>query len=86
MSNNRELFIGECRFTERTVEIKQHGHGIKLSIRSSPVKGDVVSVFLDAGETEDLVIALTADTGSDRTSELARVLGELANVIHRAGY
>jgi hypothetical protein len=33
-----------------------------------------------------LVIALAADTGSDRTSELARVLGELANVIHRAGY
>lgn len=85
MARSQEIYQGECRFTERSLEVKTHGHGIKLSIRNSPVKGDVVSVFLDAGELDVLTQALNGQSGGEwRRAEM--VLGQLANVLHRAGY
>lgn len=88
MARSQEIYQGECRFTERSLEIKTHGHGIKLSIRNSPVKGDVVSIFLDAGELDELAQAIggTGETERGRTHQLESVLMQLANTLNRAGY
>lgn len=81
------IYQGECRFTERSLEVKTHGHGIKLSIRNSPVKGDVVSLFLDAGELDNLREALEVSTPqASRTKQLERVLIDMSDVLHRNGF
>ena len=91
MARSYEIYQGECRFTERSLEVKTHGSGIKLSIRHSPAKGDVVSIFLDAGDLSDLANALNDVSGDqdrleDRATQLTRVLSELANTLHRNGF
>lgn len=82
------IHTGFCRFTERSVEVFKHGHGIKLSIRTSDAEGDVVSVFLDVGATDDLAQAIggTGETERGRTHQLESVLMQLASTLNRAGY
>lgn len=97
--NPREIYNGDCRFTERRLEVARHGHGIKVSIRHSENKGDVVSIFLDAGGTDDLVQSLATvspgaptraqlahDAAEDRAAQLTRVLHDLASVLQRSGF
>ena len=77
------IHTGFCRFTERSVEVFKHGHGIKISIRTSDAEGDVVSVFLDVGATDDLAQAI-GGTGENAVAHIS--LKALANTLKRAGY
>ena len=101
MAKAREVYFDDCRFTDRQIDIVTHGHGIKISIRTGPAKGEVVSVFLDAGQTSDLLGALyeanipaTAAppavsrlaAGERRITELESVLSKLASVLTSEGF
>jgi hypothetical protein len=90
MPKGRDVYFDECRFTDRSLDIVTHGHGIKLSIRTGPAKGEVVSVFLDAGQTSDLLVSLyEANTPSAPpvvSREVATALSNLTNALHRAGF
>jgi hypothetical protein len=80
----------DCRFTDRKLEVFTHGHGIKLSIRHSPVKGDVVSVFLDAGQLQDLAASLGSLSGHESPSRIdsavSDALSALSSALNRAGF
>ena len=92
MAKARDVYFDECRFTDRSLDIVTHGHGIKLSIRTGPAKGEVVSVFLDAGQTSDLLVSLYKASPASPPAQhaiprgVSAALTDLSNALHRAGF
>ena len=75
------LYTGFCRFTSRPVEVFPHGHGVKVTLRNN--EGEATSVFLDAGDVEDLAHALAGvvGTGVPSAARMERLVSALSDAL-----
>jgi hypothetical protein len=85
--NDKGIYNGQCRFTERALEVKRHGSGLKLTIHGAiaTVRTDgSCSIFLDNDSAIDLAANLGNWAGDPAPVPGQQRLDRLMTTLHTA--